>query len=310
MKKYLRLVITAIFGAAAAVVLSSCAYDPYYSSTTVGGSYSTGGVYSSGYGYGYGGSSFNTSIFVSTGNPRWGYDPYSYSYYDYHRRAYYDPYLYGYYPVGYRPPVVYGVPHPYGWRPGRGVIAPPSRVTNVTVVNYRNRASAYQSTRHDWARQVRQGPVGPSRVQGQRPSQDTQYLRDRGSRYSAPSRTQFETPQIQSSPSRTQSAPSRNRQRQPDVRQQPQRQQENQGRSRSANRFISTPPIEEQRREVVPQQETRQTPEFVRPDVDDRTAVPPAQEDARRQDNGRRQGPDSRQDNGRGSRPDAQPQEE
>ena len=50
-------------------------------------------------------SSFNTSVFVGTGNPRWGYDPYCYSYYDYTPPRYYDPYLNGYYPVGYRPPV-------------------------------------------------------------------------------------------------------------------------------------------------------------------------------------------------------------
>ena len=141
---------TAAFGIAASLAFSSCTYDPYY--TSVGGSYSSG----YGYDYGYGGSGFSSSIFVSTGDPRWGYDPYSYCYYDYHSRRYYDPYLYGYYPIGYRPPVVYGVPHPYGWRPGGGYCPPPRTVRNVTVVNYRDRERAYRSSNHSWAKQVRQ----------------------------------------------------------------------------------------------------------------------------------------------------------
>jgi hypothetical protein len=106
---------------------------------------------------------------VSTGDPRWGYDPYNYSYYDYTRRSYYDPYLNGYYPIGYRPPIVVGVPHPYGWRPGGGYCPPPRYVTNRTVVNYRNRADAYRRTSYDWAPQVRQGSVSQGRVVGKRP---------------------------------------------------------------------------------------------------------------------------------------------
>lgn len=152
MKKNLRLITLAVSGALLSVGFVSCAYDPYYSS--VGASYSSG----------YGGGS--TSVFVSTGDPRWGYDPVSYTYYDYHRRCYYDPYLYGYYPVGYRPPVVYGVPHPYGWRPGSGICRPPSRVTNVTISNYRSRESAYRSSSYGWARQVRQGSSNDSRDYG------------------------------------------------------------------------------------------------------------------------------------------------
>lgn len=135
-----------------AVVLSSCVTDPYY--TSGGGSY--GSSYSGyGDGYGYGSSGFSTSLFVSTGNPRWGYDPSCYSYYDYNRRCYYDPYLYGYYPVGYRPPVIIGCPHPYGWRPGKGYCPPPSRIRDVTVVNYRNRESSYRNLNHSWSRNVR-----------------------------------------------------------------------------------------------------------------------------------------------------------
>jgi hypothetical protein len=188
MKKHLRLWAVAAVGAVASIVFTSCAYDPYYSS--VGGSYSSGygGGYGDDYGdgYGYGGSSFNSSVFISTGSPQWGYDPYSYCYYDYNRRAYYDPYLYGYYPVGYRPPVVYGVPHPHGWRPGRGYISPPSRVYYGTVSNYKNRESAYRSTNYDWAKQVRQRPVEQGRVQGTRPSKTSQYQRpETGSRTSS-----------------------------------------------------------------------------------------------------------------------------
>jgi hypothetical protein len=154
MRKILHLSSKLALGAAFVLAVGSCTYDPYY---TVGGSYSTGYDRGYGSGYGYGGSNFSTSLFVSTGDPRWGYDPSCYSYYDYTRRSYYDPYLYGYYPVGYRPPVIVGVPHPYGYR--RTYCPPPSRVTNVTLVNYSNRESAYRNSNHSWARQVRQQPV-------------------------------------------------------------------------------------------------------------------------------------------------------
>ena len=138
-------------GAMVALAFASCAYDPYYNPYSASS-------YSVGYGEGYGGSSFSTSVFVSTGNPRWGYDPGCHSYYDYQRRCYYDPYLNGYYPVGYRPVVVYGAPHPYGWSPGRSYISPPSRVTNITISNYRDRESSYRRSNYSWARQVQQRP--------------------------------------------------------------------------------------------------------------------------------------------------------
>ncbi len=141
MKKNFGLWASATAGIVAVLILNSCAYDPNYSSTTVRSSYGSG----YGPGYGYGGDSFSTSVFVGTGNPRWGYDPNCYSYYDYNRRAYYDPYLNGYYPIGYRPPVVYGVSHPYGWHPGAGYCRPPSRVTNVTISNYGSREASYRS---------------------------------------------------------------------------------------------------------------------------------------------------------------------
>jgi len=83
MKKNLRRWAGAAVGAAVSLAFTSCYYDPYSTTTSVGGSYSSG----YGDGYGYGGSGFSTSVFVSTGNPQWGYDPYCYSYYDYRRRA-------------------------------------------------------------------------------------------------------------------------------------------------------------------------------------------------------------------------------
>ena len=190
MKKILRLLAGAALGVAG-LSLTSCYYDPYGGgSTSVGASYNSGGStsvgasYSSGYGegYGYGSPSFSTSVFVSTGDPRWGYDPHCYSYYDYHSHRYYDPYLNGYYPLGYRPPVVYGVPHPYGWRPGVRYCPPPRGYRNVTVVNYRNRAVAYQGTGYGWARQVRQQPASQGRVTGSRPAQGYNDRPNTGSR--------------------------------------------------------------------------------------------------------------------------------
>ena len=148
----------AAIGTAIALALGSCAYDPNY---MAGGAYSASyegggqeGGYGYGEGYGYGGSGFSTSVFVSTGDPRWGYDPSCYCYYDYNRRCYYDPYLYGYYPLGYRPMIVLGVPHPYGY--SRSYCPPPSRVMNITLSNYHNRESAYRSSSYAWAHQVRQ----------------------------------------------------------------------------------------------------------------------------------------------------------
>lgn len=167
MKNILRITGAATAAVALSLLAPSCAYDPGYygpSSSSVSASYSSG----YGHGYGYGGSSFSTSLFVSTGDSRWGYDPYCQSYYDYHRRAYYDPYLYGYYPVGYRPPMLVGCPHPYGWSSGR-YIAPPRVINNYTVVHYSNRERAYRSSSYDWAHQVRTKPVS-QHVHDSRPS--------------------------------------------------------------------------------------------------------------------------------------------
>ena len=156
MQTIIRRSVLALLAVAASTAFTSCYYDPsYYSGSASAASVPTSYGSGYGYGYGYGGSSFSTSFFISTGDPRWGYDPYCYSYYDYHRRCYYDPYLHGYYPVGYRPPVIVGCPHPYGYR--RGYCPPPRTVRNVTVVNYRDRVGSYRQSNYGWARQVRQG---------------------------------------------------------------------------------------------------------------------------------------------------------
>ena len=154
MKLYLRHWTGTAMGVVIALATTSCYYDPNY---MVGGSY--GAEY--GEGHGYGGSGFSTSLFISTGDPRWGYDPYCYSYYDYHRRCYYDPYLHGYYPMGYRPVVVVGVPHPYGYN--RSYCPPPARVSYITLSNYQNREHAYRNSNYSWAPQVRPYHGSPNR---------------------------------------------------------------------------------------------------------------------------------------------------
>ena len=188
-------------GTAIALALGSCAYDPNY---MAGGAYSASyeggqeGGYGYGEGYGYGGSGFSTSVFVSTGDPRWGYDPYCYCYYDYHRRCYYDPYLYGYYPVGYRPMIVLGVPHPHGY--SRSYCPPPTRVMNITLSNYHNRESAYRSSSYAWAHQVRQ--QAPSHQSQARPPS---YQRNTPPTYSS-NRNQAQPPVAYAQPRGTNSS--------------------------------------------------------------------------------------------------------
>jgi hypothetical protein len=130
-----------------ALAVSSCVYDPYYSDHTRRS------------GYGYGNHSFSTVHFVSTGNPRWGYDPRVRCYYDYHRRCYYDPYLKGYYPVGYQPVYVHGVPHPYGWSSGHRHISPPSHVRDYRLDHYRQREQSYRNLNQDWSRHIHTGSL-------------------------------------------------------------------------------------------------------------------------------------------------------
>lgn len=167
MKKH-RLALIGLFAGLSAFAVTSCAYDPYYSATSYSGGY--------GNGYGYGGSNFSTSFFVSTGNPRWAYDPYAGCYYDYTRRSYYDPYLYGYYPVGYRPRYVVGAPHPHGWSHGGSYCPPPSRIRNHTIDHYGNRAQSYRSLGRDWSRNV----TISSPADQQRPSFGGRNYEDRG----------------------------------------------------------------------------------------------------------------------------------
>ena len=150
MKIYQALIFGAIAGISALAV-SSCAYDPYYSES----SYSTG----YGNGFGYGSSNFSTSLFVRTGSPRWGYDPYAGCYYDYNRRAYYDPYLCGYYPVGYRPRYVSGSPHPHGWRRGNDYISQPSEIRSHNLTHYQNRTESYRSLNREWSHNVNVAPA-------------------------------------------------------------------------------------------------------------------------------------------------------
>ena len=149
MKKH-RLALLGLIAGLSALAVSSCTYDPYYSGTSYSGGYGSG----YGSGYGYGGSNFSTSFFVSTGNPRWAYDPNAACYYDNTRHAYYDPHIYGYYPVGYRPCYVVGAPHPYGWSRGSNYCPPPSRIRNYTIDNYADRAQCYRSLGRDWSRNV------------------------------------------------------------------------------------------------------------------------------------------------------------
>jgi hypothetical protein len=137
-KAILRFVVLAALPAVSALSLVSCYVDPFGS---VGGTY-----------YGGGGS---TSVFVSTGDPQWGYDPYRYCYYDYYRRSYYDPYLCGYYPVGFLQVPVYGCPHPHGWNPGHGNCPPPGSINDRWIDRYHDRVGAIKASNYAWASKVR-----------------------------------------------------------------------------------------------------------------------------------------------------------
>ena len=125
------------------LVLSSCYIDPYYGGSVGYSSYGSSGSYSS-------------SVFISTGDSRWAYDPYRYCYYDRVRGSYYDPYLYGYYPVGYLPTPILGCPHPGGWS-GHGYCPPPSRITVRNLSRYDDRLSNYESANYHWSRKVSSG---------------------------------------------------------------------------------------------------------------------------------------------------------
>ena len=143
MKTASRFLLRALAPASVALFLASCSYDPYaYGSGYYGGGYS-------------GTSSFYGSVFVSTSDPYWGYDPYRYCYYNYRRRCYYDPWLNWYYPSGYLPRPIAGCPHPYGWRPGHGVCPAPRNPSHRFHDGRTDRLVALRSSNHSWARNVR-----------------------------------------------------------------------------------------------------------------------------------------------------------
>lgn len=121
--------------AAAFVALTaSCYYSPY---DTVG--------YSSSVGFATGGTTF-----IHTSSNRWLYDPTVRCYFDNHRRCFYDPWIGGYYPVGYCPPPIRHVPHPYGWS-GRGYCPPPTRIHNRCIDGYHDRVGLLRSRNLAWA---------------------------------------------------------------------------------------------------------------------------------------------------------------
>ena len=135
----IRHLLAAALPAVSALSLVSCAFDPY------------GFAPAGGPGYG----SYSGSVFVSTGDARWGYDPYRYCYYDYGRRCYYDPYLGGYYPVGFLPPPLVGCPHPGGWIPGHGLCPPPHGFNDRWLDRYHDRLGAIKASNYEWASRVR-----------------------------------------------------------------------------------------------------------------------------------------------------------
>jgi hypothetical protein len=156
-------------GSLLSLALSSCYYDPFHTNIAYGQSFSSGGGYSS-------------SIFVSTGDPRWAYDPSIYCYFDRTRNCYYDPFLYGYYPVGYVPIGIRGCPHPYGWS-GSGICPSPRSINTRYLSRYDQRLSNYASAEYHWARRV--SASGSSRWLG---SSERERLYERASAANQPSR--------------------------------------------------------------------------------------------------------------------------
>lgn len=149
MRKFLHL--RALAAAAVAVFgASSCSYyDPGY---TIGGSY-RGGRH---------GGSVSTSLFVSTGDSRWGYDPTCFAYYDHRRSCYYDPFARCYYPSGVRP-VLIGRSHPHGWRPGRSHCPPPVNVRTIYAPSYRGSSTRGSLSHAAWSEPTRYLEPRPSR---------------------------------------------------------------------------------------------------------------------------------------------------
>lgn len=149
--------------------LSSCYYDPYATNVSYSAGFSNGG-------------GFGSSVFVSTGDPRWAYDPSLYCYFDRTRRCYYDPFLSGYYPVGYIPVGIRGCPHPYGWS-GSGICPYPRSVNSRFISHYDQRLSNYSSAEFHWARRV--SASGSARWLG---NNERERLYERASAANQPSR--------------------------------------------------------------------------------------------------------------------------
>lgn len=142
----LRLSPLVVLAACSGALLSSCIYEPYGCgpSTSISSSvrhHNSGHV--------------SSSIFIRTSSSRWGYDPHCRSYYDHTRQCYYDPWLRGYYPRGYRPPVIIGIPHPYGWKQGQRTCPPPVHIRTHTIRDHRCRYEHYRRLNHSWCRQIR-----------------------------------------------------------------------------------------------------------------------------------------------------------
>ncbi|MCH7226986.1 hypothetical protein [Haloferula sp. A504] len=114
------------------------------------------GAYDYGYSSSYGFSNGGSTSFIYTNSDRWLYDSTIRCYYDRTRHCYYDPWVGGYYPRGYCPPVVVGVPHPYGWN-GRGKCPPPRNVHSGYINRHSDRLGHLRSSNYDWARNVRHG---------------------------------------------------------------------------------------------------------------------------------------------------------
>ena len=129
--------------AAAFVALTaSCYYSPY---DTVG--------YSTSVGFATGGTTF-----IHTSSNRWLYDPTIRCYFDNHRRCFYDPWIGGYYPVGYCPPPIRHVPHPYGWS-GRGYCPPPTRIYDRRIHGYHDRIGLLRSRDLAWAARAQEEAI-------------------------------------------------------------------------------------------------------------------------------------------------------
>lgn len=114
------------------------------------------GAYDYGYSDSYGFSNGGSTSFVYTSSDRWLYDSTVRCYYDRTRHCYYDPWVGGYYPRNYCPPVVVGVPHPYGWN-GRGKCPQPRNVHSGYINRHHDRLGHLRSTNHHWASNVRHG---------------------------------------------------------------------------------------------------------------------------------------------------------